>query len=237
MDINNIEKELLSNEVGTEFLPWIGNDCEFGVTYTPKGELVYGTKQDPGVRLLALGESHYADDFDKTDPKFHDFTKEVVRDYLAGRSGKQNFQRWMNTLLKFERSISGNETSGLESQEIWNHLAFYNFLQTPLSMPRMQPNDTELVESKKPFFKVLDLLEPDIILVWGRRLYSSLPMESDYFTGKEGEGIYIDGYRADSLIYCKKNGHQSLAISLYHPSVGFDWRFWNSIIKKGVANV
>ncbi|CCY02700.1 putative uncharacterized protein [Prevotella sp. CAG:924] len=232
MDKNKIEEGLLNTRV--MFLPWIGDNYELGIAFD--NDKILGTKEKPGKKILVLGESHYIDDFDPEEPKNHQFTKEVISDYLKGREGSLNYQRWMNTFLKFERAVYGKVTSSQDSQEIWNHLAFYNFLQTPLCMARMQPDDTNFEKSEEPFFKVLDLLRPDVILVWGKRLYSKLPIGSDSVTGKEGEGVYVDGYRADSWVYSKNDGYKSIAISLYHPSVGFDWSFWNSIIKNGVTN-
>ena len=45
-------------------------------------------------------------------------------------------QRWMQTLLKFERSLVGCETDQAQSQRIWQSVVFYNYLQVAMGGPR-----------------------------------------------------------------------------------------------------
>ena len=77
-----------------------------------------------------LGESHYcgdacADCGSLGHPECADFTRKVVADYLNPANEREG---WMNTYLKFERSLVGHETTPDESQRIWDDIAFYNYL-------------------------------------------------------------------------------------------------------------
>lgn len=236
MDIQSIDKHLLEN--GVKFLPWIGKDYEYGLSYDKDGKMVLGEEGKPGRKILVLGESHYVgddgvDDFKNGDNEdWADFTRNVVNDYL----GDTIRERWMNTFIKFERSLYGDTTDRMDSKNIWNHLVFYNYIQVPLTGPRLVAKHEDYTNASEPFFDLLSTLKPDIIIVWGNRLYHRLPSDNCNLgiNGNDGGSINVDGYANPTWIYELKNGHKILAICVYHPASGYSWDYWNKVIKKGV---
>ena len=124
-----IDKELQGK--GVKFLPFVGDQYWYGISFNDNGELVLGTKENPGKKVLVLGESHYCDE-DLSDEELSSFTREVLDCYLK----PEERYSWMRTFLKFERALS-NADPNIDSESIWNHLMFYNYLQFPLRGPRM----------------------------------------------------------------------------------------------------
>ena len=90
------------------FLPFIGKSYN--------NNNAFGNK-----RIMVLGESHYGS---VTSP---DITRDVLARYLDPSLEREG---WMNTFLKFERSLVNKETTREDSRIIWDSLLFYNYVQT-----------------------------------------------------------------------------------------------------------
>lgn len=210
------DKEL--QEAGVKFLPFVGDQYSYGISFNDNGELVLGTKENPGKKVLVLGESHYCDE-DLSDEELSSFTRDVLKCYL---SSEERYS-WMRTFVKFERALSNTVTKFEDSKNIWNHLMFYNYLQRPLRGTRMAGDSEDYEEAKTPFFAILKLYQPDYIIVWGRRLFDNLPSEN----GEEGK--YMSGIDMNSWSY-KIEDKMIKVLPIYHPSVGFSWDYWHKVI-------
>ena len=180
----------------------------------------YGNNNIFGKSIMVLGESQYG----QFSPSL---TRDVVSLYL-----NPNIEReaWMNTLLKFERSLVNKETSRQDSVIIWNSLLFYNYIQTVLDDPRTTPTAQMFHDSKDAFFEVLEQYKPELIIVWGKRLWKNLPNEN----WEDGEEIPVDGYSVDNGYYNLKNGHRVRVVCVYHPSTGYSWDFWYKVLSRFV---
>ena len=104
-------------------------------------------------RILVLGESHYcaeacADCGSRQHPECAGFTRKVVADYLNPCNEREG---WMNTYLKFERSLVGHETTPDESRRIWDNIAFYNYLQVAMGGPRKAGTAEQYQAAAEPF--------------------------------------------------------------------------------------
>lgn len=237
METKELDKKLLAS--GTRFLPWLGANYEYGLSYDADGKLLLGTREAPGRRILVLGESHYVGEDEVEDFKAHpepyrDFTRTVVNDYLNVESA---WDVWKNTFLKFERSFVNHATTPDESVAIWNQLAFYNYLQVPKAESRMALRADEVAASVKPFFTLLSELRPEIVIVWGKRLYWQLPGDSEdpAFKGENGKDIVVDDYTTPTWVYTADDGYTTRLIPVVHPSWGYSWDWWYQVIRKGVS--
>lgn len=198
------------------FHPWVGHN------YTSGGIF--------GKRIMVLGDSHYCGenctvcgtDFSR---KCNGFTENVVRAYL-----NQNVERegWMSTYLKFERSLVNHETSSDESIKIWDSLLFYNYLQVAMQGPRQAGTPEQYRAAAGPFFSVMDQYQPDLLVVWGIRLWNNLPCER----WEEGPQLVVDGYEVQNGYYKLASGRKVRAICVYHPSVGYSWNYWYRVIMR-----
>ena len=197
------------------FEPWKGRDYKTGGVF--------------GKKILAIGESFYCSDEDiKKLPEGTSLTDKVVKDYLAIRNGefRDNNGRWTNTYLKFERSLKGKKTTPEDSQEIWNSIAFYNYLQVPMSGARESGTPEDYKESENAFFEVIEELQPELIILWGIRLFYKLPEEG----WNEGDSLIIDDDDVKNGYYQLKSGKKARCIAVYYPSVGYSWDRWNKVI-------
>lgn len=133
-----------------------------------------------GKRIMVLGESHYCDEgcADCGNCLRHrecmEFTSGVVEQYLDRDVERQ---RWMQTLLKFERSLVGCETDQAQSQRIWQSVVFYNYLQVAMGGPREAGTAAQYRQAGEALFDVMEKYQPECLIVWGNRLWDKLPGE------------------------------------------------------------
>ena len=132
-----------------------------GVTFHPWVGAHYGRESRFGVRLLLLGESHYDEDPECSD---YGFTRDVVRTW-----GQQQRHRFFTVIAKVLRG-SEDWIDDATRSEMWEHVAFYNFLQSVVPAPRRAPTFRQWCEAQTPFETVLQSLEPDAVLMLGWRL-------------------------------------------------------------------
>ncbi len=210
-----IDKEL--QKAGVKFLPFVGDQYSYGISFNDNGELVLGTEAKPGKKVLVLGESHYCDE-DLSDEELSSFTREVLDCYLKS----EERYSWMRTFLKFERALSNADTN-IDSKSIWNHLMFYNYLQCPLRGLRMAGDSRRYEDATTPFFAILKKYKPDYVIVWGRRLFVNLPSENVQ------EGEYMPSIEISIWSY-QIDGHTIMVLPVVHPSGGFLWGYWHEVI-------
>ena len=217
-----IDKEL--QEAGVKFLPFVGDNYEHGISFDEEGNLVLGTEENPGKKVLVLGESHYCDEgcCDCGNFRLHEecaeFTRNVINDYLDESKERQN---WMRTFVKFERALANADTN-IDSNSIWNHLMFYNYLQISLCSARKVGTQADYENAIAPFYKVIEIYKPDCIMVWGRRLYNNLPTK-DIKCFDLSSDIEIMEYNFE--------GNKIFVVPMCHPSSCFFSRdLWHNNI-------
>lgn len=185
--------------------PWVGKNYQQGIQ---------------GKKIMVLGESHYADhECDEN------FTTEIIADHFLNPADPH--EGWKNTYTKFERALAGHELSQTEKEELWNSFLFYNFIQEPLTGARMKPTEEQYKAAQIPFLEVLEEYQPDCVIVWGDRLYNSLPQ-----CGKIGEYITGQFWEKETWKYQLLNGHEVTVMAIQHPSGGFSWDAWHEMISK-----
>lgn len=199
------------------FEPWIGENYETGGIFSKK--------------ILVVGESHYCGceechgrcGFnDVPEGGCENFTRNVIRMYLDGYKA-----RWTATYKKFECSLLNKVTTLEESNIVWNSIAFYNYLQIAMGGPRESGSSHDYKDAEKPFFEVLEELQPDLVIVWGvNQLFNNMPYER--WIG--GEQLIVDNYPVKNGYYQLEKGKKARVIAIYHPSTGYDWSWWYKVI-------
>ena len=118
------------------FLPWIGKH--------------YSTTGFGGKRILALGESHYCE---KSSDAAEDITRKVIADLFDPHS---EYEAYKNTYTKFAEALLGHDCLSFEDKErFWNSIAFYNYVQVPMTGARLAPSQKDFRDSEAAFFEVL----------------------------------------------------------------------------------
>lgn len=212
------------------FLPYVGSNYENGLLLSEDGTIVSGTESDKGLKVMVLGESHYCGEecvecgLASTCKKeaCRKFTQDVLTCYLGYLKGKEGFESWMNTFTKFGKALKGKDE---RSTEIWESVIFYNYVQRAMNATRTSPSYKDFEDSESAFFEILEKYQPNIIITWGRRLYNNLPSTCGDF----GKTFIVEGEEYYTWVYSLGDIHMDL-LSIYHPSVGFDWKYWNNVI-------
>jgi len=111
-----------------------------------------------------LGESHYGKEGD-SEPTL---TQDTVR-YWAQERRYKFFTMIAKVLLGNPGWIDDEARA-----EVWEHVAFYNFVQSLLPAARTAPTFTEWCAAQVPFKTVLAALQPDAVLVLGSGLWDHI---------------------------------------------------------------
>lgn len=194
------------------FKPWIGKDYYKG--YLKR-------------RILVLGESHYCALPNDAVP---DLTINIIKDLLDPDSPSEPYK---NTYRKFEHALAGHRLENAERVQLWNKIAFYNYVQYPLLGPRKAPERTEFKDSVEPFFEVLGDLSPDVVIVWGQRLYNNLPQ----FGSQIPDLVLPDGSEIECWSYTSNYGIIAHLLPIQHPSTGFSPNYWHTAIAQMINMV
>lgn len=207
-----VKEETIQQEVNSDskifFKPWVGRDYNTGGVF--------------GKKVLVLGESHYGDATDATDETIG-VVKEFVYEYWGAP--------YQQTFLCFERALAGRELNQEEREQLWNSVMFYNYFQKSTTGPRTEPDMTAQKESEEAFRELLEHYQPDVIIVWGQRLYNLLPG----WDGTETT-IKVDNDSTRVWHYNIK-GKTIPAMSVHHPSAptGKDWTYWHQFHKSFIG--
>ncbi len=197
------------------FKPWVGKNYETGGIF--------------GKKILVLGESHYCDGCEQCGRKYAPECEDLNTTGIVQMVINGDTDRWTGTFRKFERSLVNEETTLERSKEIWNSVAFFNFLQVAMQGARQGGTPEDYAEGRKAFLEVIEELQPDLIIVWGvTRLYNNLPGKEDGWM--DGEPLVVGGWSVPNGYYQLKNGKQSRVIAVYHPSAAYDWSWWYKVI-------
>ncbi len=190
------------------FKPYIGKNYISGGIFAKK--------------ILVLGESHYCSE----EEVYDSLTSDVLEKYLKHESS----EGWMNTFKKFERSLVGKITDENLSKKIWDSIAFYNYLQVAIGDSRLAGTDADYKNAAEPFFEVLNQLRPDVLIIWGKRLWNKTPGAEKWISGKS---VVVDGYENPTGKYILENGKEVFTTPVYHhPSAGFSWEYCYRVFKE-----
>ncbi|MDM1370764.1 hypothetical protein [Myroides marinus] len=190
-----------------KFLPWVGTAYQDGIN---------------GKCVLVLGESHYcANEIDAVPT----LTQEIIKDLFDSNSPHEGYK---NTYTKFAKALVGTDISFEDKERIWNSVAFYNYVQEPISGARVAPTDKQFRDSDEAFFEILEQLQPDYIIAWGQRLYDNLPNVG--FLAKSLKVSPEELYEV--WCYTVSSGRNIPLLRITHPSAAFSWDVWYNTINK-----
>lgn len=128
-----------------------------------EGEKYRTQKRFPG-RLLVLGESHYLQPGDD----FPEFTEAILRRVISDQTLRGFKTRYFRNVFYILTGRRCRDVEFQEWQDVWNSIAFYNYVQTTrLTRPLMRPTPEEWEQAREPFRRVLAQLEPNFILATG----------------------------------------------------------------------
>lgn len=234
---SNIEdlRQRLKENKQINFYPWVGDNYLEGLS---------------GKRVLVLGESHYCPKQLAPDGicypccEKHKMTKELgcfsqtedgIYEYASNYNDTR--ERYQQTYLCFERAVYGKRIEEQsEHHNFWHHVAFYNYVQYAQKKSRVPLEPGKAEDSSEAFRNVLDILQPDCIIVWGIRLWKLLGWNR-FEILIPAEPVEKYGYTPTYNYNFK--GKLIPAMAVYHPSssIGKDWLYWHEFYKKFIGEI
>lgn len=193
------EKIIKSMNSVVKFKPWVGENYETGI--------------HQGKKLMILGESHYC--ANPETEATEDITIKVIEDLLDPFS---EYEGYKNTYTKFAKAVVREKQFSDETKkEFWQHVIFYNYVQTAISGARVSPTTEQFRNSEQAFFEIISQYQPDLIIVWGKRLYNNLPQQGTQLPDLQiSQGIYAG---ESSEVWSYTIGGKTIALlPITHPS-------------------
>ena len=206
------EKIIKSMNSVVKFKPWVGENYETGI--------------HQGKKLMILGESHYC--ANPETEATEDITIKVIEDLLDPFSEHEGYK---NTYTKFAKAVVGEKQFSDETKkEFWQHVIFYNYVQTAISGARVSPTTEQFRNSEQAFFEIISQYQPDLIIVWGKRLYNNLPQQGTQLPDLQiSQGIYAG---ESSEVWSYTIGGKTIALlPITHPSASmFELQYHKDLI-------
>ena len=160
--MNIIEEEKNGKSPSSiKFQPWVGDNYK---------------NENP--KILVLGESHYGN----ADANKEIFTQNVIKSLALRIQGRHRFFTMVAKTLLDKTNYLLNDD---DSKELWNKVSFYNYIQDFVGdKSRTRPQEYMWKEARKPFQEVLEMLNPDIIIVTGKELGNYIKRDIENFENK-----------------------------------------------------
>lgn len=182
-----------------------------------------------GRRVLAVGESHYSSEHE-IGSVVPDMTKHVMAKYADGIAGG-----WRRTFDNFAWAMSGKRRSDLEVDSVrgefgvYRSVAFYNYVPVVLTDDARSgaPSPDQMAMGRLPFDKVLDELKPELVVVWGYRLFpwiikNHFPEYPDHPFWFKGDWIDV------------RSSRDFRAVRMLHPSAAYSSKQWAEVIRRAL---
>lgn len=209
--MNNANIELLSDcqlqpIEGLTWLPWIGRE--------------YFRSEH---RLLIVGESHYLTGTKSNlqEVSQPDFTRNVIQTFCVDHNKPQP------TFDNLIRCLSGEQKLTAKMRaEMWQQLAFYNFVQRPMKTNQKRPTKEDLQKGWNVFAELIKILQPtECIFVGFAAADNSNPYRCR--RSKEKVGKYA------ARLFTVKTDEQNVCpcIAIKHTSQYFSWTKWRELLK------
>lgn len=175
-------------------------------------------------KILLIGESHYKS-ADEINPNFEkkDFSRWVVDEM-----GIKQYDYQSKFFKNLNKMFAENNP-----KQFWDKIAFYNFIQRPMTTINEKPNSIDFKEGWKVFEIVLKILKPDYCIFLGNR-------SADFFCGfcvkNNISASNVTRYEKINEAYFKRsqiniNDLNTELIFIKHPSMAFNTENWLNILK------
>ena len=190
--------------------------CRFFTPY--KGEF-YGTEKSIlSKKMLIVGASHYCGDFDecthcgitsKTE-KCANFTCDIFDTFYSSIERP----RWMRTYSAFANSVLGYDATLEDQCKFFQSVVFVNYLQRAEGEKGNEKHNSWFrnVQNADAFKQTITEYTPDVIVVWGARVWPALPWR---------DFIIDEAQSTGNVKKCSYQGKSFILMQVHHPSMGY----------------
>ena len=217
---NQLDNQLLQIK-GIKWLPWIGNSY-----------LSIPIEK----RVLIIGESHYHQNSQESISQHNeiDFTRTVIKGVSESNS-PYNTPIFRNLYKALYGDVK------LDSLLFWNQVAFYNFIQRPMSSNALRPTTDDFITGWDVFTKISETLQPHTAIFIGTTSASFLKRPSVNINNKFHDVICedkkINGSYPKTSSLTLESGNTVQLIFIRHSSSRFSWEKWNQFLNKKNINL
>jgi len=198
MDLQRVDRQ-------PYFKPWMGPAYQKVLRALDNRDVINGSLD----RVHLMGESHYSEE-----PPSPDWTCEVIARHSAHEGPGLPF------FTKALQIMAPNDSSPINRAEAWSTLAYSNFLQRPLTVPRQSVPDAYWEDARAAFFGQLAITRPTVLVCLGKRVFENLPdvgRRVPFNLAPNGRGKPID----DAWLYeyeTERGKNATVVVWVYHPS-------------------
>jgi len=175
-----------------------------------------------GARILIVGESTYTTDGRDTSQ----YNVWMAQDHIDG------YRDAFRTKL-LRSFINTNREQQHEIQDFWNSVCYLNYINTPLSGPRIAPAESMWAENNQPLASILTELKPNIVVALGYRMWGNWLNNPPCKTYR-GPKINNAGREQTYYFEASDRIHLALVYALKHPSSGFSWKSEHPFLMKAI---
>ena len=201
---------------GLTRLPWIGKSY-----------------REAKTKVLVVAESHYANSEDNLKL----FDREFSTRYIVWESRIAGAPKDRYHVLQYdnlERVFTGMRI-GDKSEDFWEHIAFYNFVQRTIYSSKGRPNGNDFIDGWKHFIDVVKVLKPDVCLFSGVTASKSFDGQMQklgvsYTPIKWQAAIASRAYPRVGAVNLE-NYHLPL-VFIKHCSKYFSWSKWHAYLQQ-----
>ena len=200
-----------------------------------KWEPYIGKKFEKGIsqkKILIVGESHYHNGSEKSILKINksNFTKIVIEEMAVKK------EYWSTKFFQnFHKTFVGSDN--FKGESLWDYLAFYNFIQRPMSTNKERPNNSDFIKGWSSFFEVLDNLKPDICIFLGTtssHYFSKFKKKRTDFKTLEFKRMDKVGNSYPRYAKIIKSDYRIDLYFLKHTSSYYSWKKWRGFLQRNI---
>lgn len=211
-------------------------DFEFNKIKELKWSPYIGDKYyDSDKKILFLGESHYHDN-NLNSIKWNNkptFTREIHSEFAIRKNDKRT-----KLFYNLNRALFRNNDR-IDTNILWNKLAFYNFIQSSMNTNKSRPNKNDFMKGWSTYFKLIEILKPEFCLFIGTESSKYLEKAIKF---SEYEIIKFEKFEKINNTFPREvkikniEGKVITLIFIKHTSQFFSWNEWNIFLKKEYQN-
>jgi hypothetical protein len=194
-----------------------------GVYFHPAVGAHYGkrTSDGPSPKLWLLGASHYEWELQAAQRGIQR-PPTLTCWNIAAQLTTASHRFYTN----IECTLLGKKATPAEREEVWSSLVFSNFVQQIVGYgPTARPTPHMWAGGRTAFQSILEVLQPDVVLVCGFELWDKLP---------GGYRSLQDMHEGTIVLKRRVYGH-TIACRVRHPSSpGFSSRAWHQVLTRAM---
>jgi hypothetical protein len=174
------------------------------------------------TRILIVGESTYT--LDDKDTSHYNLA--MAQDHIDGYT-----DAFRTKLIRLFLNTENETQKDIEN--FWHSVCYVNFINIPLSGPRIAPEEQMWKDNSQPLSDILDEVNPNLVVALGYRMFKAWIKQPPF---EMQAGPEIEGAGRSCTFYTKtSNGKdRALVYALKHPSSAFSWKKEHPFLMKAI---